>query len=481
HFGLGRHEQADVMRVVWSNGVPQNRFDPEKNQTVLEHQTLKGSCPWLYAWNGREYTFVTDVLWSSALGMPLGINAGETQYVHAFSNSTDEYLKVPGNTLKPKQGRYSLQFTDELWESPYVDRVQLLTVDHPDSVDIYVDEHFTPPPFPPLKIYPVVHKRFPLSARDDKGHDELSVIREKDGRYVSDLTPARYQGMMETHELTLDLGAFPSDVPVHLFLYGWVFPTDASINTSIAQSDAVQTIGPLLQMKDPQSHWQTVIESLGFPKGKNKTVIVNLTNKFLSADHHVRIRTNLEIYWDQIFFTVGEPAVPVRTTRLNPVSADFHYRGFSKVSRATPYSPHIPDYSQVTTAPKWRDLTGYYTRYGDVRDLLLQSDSKYVIMNAGDEITLEFAAKDAPEIPAGWTRDFLFYNDGWLKDGDLNTATGQTVKPLPFQGMSQYPYGPEESYPQDADHQQYLKEYNTRRVNTDTFRRMVYRYEAAGK
>jgi len=110
-----------------------------------------------------------------------------------------------------------------------------------------------------------------------------------------------------------------------------------------------------------------------------------------------------------------------------------------------------------------------------VRDLLLASDSKYVIMNAGDEMTIEFAVQDAPDLPAGWTRDFLFYNDGWLKDGDLNTATGQTVKPLPFQGMIRYPYGPGETYPQDAGHQQYLREYNTRRVGTDAFRRQIVR------
>ena len=35
--------------------------------------------------------------------------------------------------------------------------------------------------------------------------------------------------------------------------------------------------------------WRTVIPDLGFPAGKNKTVIADLTGKFLSADRRVRI------------------------------------------------------------------------------------------------------------------------------------------------------------------------------------------------
>ena len=97
HFGLGERDRADVVRVIWSNGVPQNRFIPQKNQTIVETQILKGSCPYLYAWNGTEFVFVNDVLWPSALGMPLGIMAGEPLY--AFPNSTDEYLSMPLRTF----------------------------------------------------------------------------------------------------------------------------------------------------------------------------------------------------------------------------------------------------------------------------------------------------------------------------------------------------------------------------------------------
>jgi hypothetical protein len=62
---------------------------------------------------------------------------------------------------------------------------------------------------------------------------------------------------------------------------------------------------------------------------------------------------------------------------------------------------------------------------------------------------------------------------GWVKDGDLNTAHGQTVEPLPFHGMSRYPYGPEEAYPSDPAHLRYREYYNTRYVGTEAFTRSL--------
>jgi len=474
HFGLGSYEKADVVRVVWTNGIPQNRFSPQSDQSIVEKQILKGSCPWLYAWDGQEYTFVTDVLWRSALGMPLGIMGGETTY--AFPNSTDEYHMVPGEVLQAKKGKYSFQFTNELWETPYVDKIALIAIDHPDNVDVYIDETFSPPPFPTPHIYTVRKKNTPRSVTDDRGNNLLPQVVEKDGKYISNLRPTRYQGIVEKHDLIIDLGKIPEKSPINLFLSGWVFPTDASINVSISQSEKMATISPYVQVPDKNGQWKTVINNLGFPKGKNKMVIAELSNKFPMDDYRVRIRTNMQIYWDFIFYSTDDSEIPIRETTLLPVTADLHYRGFSRVTRETPYSPHIPDYSKVEITPKWRDLTGFYTRYGDVLPLLLKSDDLYVIMNAGDEITLKFDSTQLPELEPGWSRDYLFYNDGWLKDGDLNTASGQTVSPLPFHEMSRYPYGQNEFYPKDREHQVYIKNYNTRKVTTDPFNLIIKDY-----
>jgi hypothetical protein len=88
----------------------------------------------------------------------------------------------------------------------------------------------------------------------------------------------------------------------------------------------------------------------------------------------------------------------------------------------------------------------------------------YVIMAPGDEMTLQFDASSAKSLPRGWTRDFLLYTDGWIKDSDLNTAFGTTVEPLPFHAIKQYPYARGESYPTDSAHTRYRRDYNTRTI-----------------
>jgi len=472
HFGLGSHLKADVVRILWTNGTPQNMFYPGSDQDLVEQQTLKGSCAFLYTWNGREYTFVKDMMWRSALGMPLGIMGGETAY--AFAEASKEYLKIPGEQLQARDGKLLMQITEELWETAYFDQLQFVAVDHPPDVDIYVDERFTPPPFPPLHIYQVAQSRSLKSARDEQGNDLLPALRAKDDIFVANLKPAKYQGVTKMHDLILDLGDFAHSDSVLLFLNGWLFPSDASINVAIAQSGEPKVIPPYLQVLNRRGEWQTVIENLSFPMGKDKMMVIDLTGKFLATDHRVRIRTNMELYWDYVFCSIGTARTPLRQTVLQPATADFHYRGFSQLYRkGGRYGPHWFDYREVSTAPKWRDLIGNYTRYGDVLPLLLDSDDKYIIMNAGDEVTVSFDATKLPALQNGWRRDYLIYSDGWIKDGDLNTAHGQTVEPLPFQMMTRYPYGPEQAYPNDEDHQQYLKIYNTRQVTTKKFRRLL--------
>ena len=91
-------------------------------------------------------------------------------------------------------------------------------------------------------------------------------------------------------------------------------------------------------------------------------------------------------------------------------------------------------------------------------------------MQIGDEVSIDFNALSLPPLPAGWRRDFLIYSEGWVKDGDLNTANGQTVAPLPFHNMPSYPYRNNVAYPDDKEHREYQQRYNTRRVNTDDFK-----------
>jgi hypothetical protein len=186
----------------------------------------------------------------------------------------------------------------------------------------------------------------------------------------------------------------------------------------------------------------------------------------------VRIRTTMQIYWDQAFVAGDAAHSPVKVTTLAPMHADLHARGYSRMYRkGGRYGPYWFAYDDVSTTSPWRPITGAFTRFGDVRPLLEGADDKYVIMAPGDETTLAFDAASATAIPTGWTRDFLLYTDGWIKDSDLNTAFGTTVEPLPFHRIRSYPYAPGESYPTDAEHQRYQREFNTRQVGTRSARR----------
>jgi VCBS repeat protein/tetratricopeptide repeat protein/ASPIC/UnbV protein len=471
HFGLGPRLKADVLRVRWPNGVSQTVYYPGTEEDVLEQQMLKGSCPFLYAWDGYGFTFATDVMWNSALGMPLGIMTREGGIASASPHASQEYLHIPRGLLRPRgggAGRYELRLTEELWETAYLDELRLLTVDHPESVQVYLNERFVPAGPSPLRLYQVTRPRMPVAATDELGNDLLPALRAQDHVYAATLVPARYQGLTAVHDLVLDFGRLAGPDSVFLFLTGWIYPTDASINLALAQSQTTQVVPLHVQVKDAAGQWRTVIPDLGFPAGKNKTVIADLTGKFLSADTRVRIRTNMEVYWDRAFVAATASSSPTTVTTLRPAAADLRYRGFSRMYRkGGRYGPQWYDYDDVSReAPPspWAPIPGALTRYGDVLPLLGVADDMYVIFGPGDEIALQFDTAAAPPLPPGWTRDFVLYSDAWMKDADLNTASGGTVEPLPFHEMSRYPYGDGEAFPADAAHRRFVETYNTRKV-----------------
>jgi hypothetical protein len=218
-----------------------------------------------------------------------------------------------------------------------------------------------------------------------------------------------------------------------------------------------------LQVQDARGQWKTVIEDMGMPAGKPKTIAVDLTGKFLSASREVRIVTNMCVYWDEIFLSENAALADVKLTPVDAQEADLHFRGFSRpVIDPKRQQPEKFEYAKWMPISQWNPTAGLYTRYGDVRTLVTKVDDRLLIMGSGDEVKLLFPARAFPVLPAGWTRDFLLLVDGWAKDADANTAYSQSVLPLPFHGMSAYPYPANEHFPDDAAHRDYLKTYITR-------------------
>ena len=243
----------------------------------------------------------------------------------------------------------------------------------------------------------------------------------------------------EPHFVELSLGALQSPQDIKLFLTGWVRPTDTSLNIAISQRpDLESTQPPSIWVPDAKGEWQQVRPFMGFPGGKTKTIVVDLSGLFPTHDYRVRIATTMELFWDQIFFTTDEAAVEVVSTEMPLRGASLRYRGFSTLIPPVGFGPDRYDYGRESPLISWPPLDGRLTPYGDVTGFVRAQDNRQVTIGAGDEMELRFAVAGSGPKP-GWKRDFILHNVGWDKDADLNTVFGQTIDPLPFVGMSGYP------------------------------------------
>ncbi|HVG31278.1 MAG TPA: FG-GAP-like repeat-containing protein [Pyrinomonadaceae bacterium] len=473
-FGLGRRGAADAVRVLWPAGVVQAETEITKAQVggavaskspsaatlpVTELDRKPSSCPYLYAWNGRSFEFITDFM-----------GGGEMGYLEEPGryNKPDptEYVRIRGDQLRERDGRYELRVTNELEEALFADRFQLIAVAHPAGTEVYPNEGMTDPPRPYV-LYKTRGAHPPAAAADDHGRDVLARVTRMDRLYPDDFRRDPVRGYAERHTLTLKLdGGAPANRRTLLLLTGWTDYAWSSDNVAAAQAGKTMLL-PALQVRDARGEWKTVIEDIGIPVGRPQTVTVDLTGKFLTASREVRLVTSMRILWDQILVDTSAGDSPARVTRLDPASATLRWRGFSRETTPDGREPYGYDYSQVSYASPWKAMPGRYTREGDVRELLLAADDMFVISRPGDEISLSFDARRLPPLPAGWTRTFLLCADGFSKEMDINSASPDQVLPLPFHGMTKYPYGEREAYPMTAARRAYVERYNTRLVRSE--------------
>ncbi len=430
HFGLGKLREADVLRVVWTNGVPQDRLQPGVDQRVVEQQLLKGSCPFLYAWTGERFSFVTDLLWNSPVGLPVapGVYAGP---------DPDELVRVDG--ARAVDGVYRLRVTEELWEAAFFDAVRLWVVDHPAEVEVASRLKVVPGERQPVGVVAARDLRPVAAAWDGRGEDVTARVQARDEIYAGGFEPSPYQGVARVWSFTIDLGEADDlrGAPLRLFLDGWMFPADASLNLAAAQRPDLPYLPPRLEV-ETAGGWQVLVPAMGFPAGKTKTMVVD-TPPLPAGAHRLRIVTSLWLAWDRIAWTraPADAEIQVRA-RLGPRQAELRHRGFSALVRRSPNGPHGYDYGRVAAESPWLPFAGHYTRYGDVRELLAAADDRSVVMGPGDEIALEFDAAGLAPPPSGWRRTVFLQSQGWDKDADRNTWEARHVEPLPFRAMKRY-------------------------------------------
>jgi len=459
-FGLGRRGTADVVRVLWPSGILQAETTIEATTTgnrrgamaITELDRKPSSCPYLFTWNGERFEFVTDFMGGGEMGAWLA---------PAMWNQpdADEYVRIRGDQLEPRNGRYELRLTNELEEALFYDRVELLAVDHAPDVEVYPNEGLRSAPRPPFTLTSVRRARPPVRAVDGHGHDVLPMLAHMDRRYPDDFQLLPIRGYAEPHELIVDVGGVSNPV---LLLTGWTDYAFSNDNVAASQRPVAMS-PPSLQVRDRRGAWKTVISETGFPVGRPQTIVIDLTGKFLSASRDVRIVTNMRIYWDQV--QVAERVATAerpRLSRLDPNTAELRWRGLSAETTPDGREPFGYDYHRVSTIQPWKVMVGSYTRLGDVRPLLGRVDDRFVISQPGDELALSFDVPPATE--PGSTRTFLLFVHGYSKEMNPRSASPDTVGPLPFRGMSGYPYGDREHYPRTREHRDYQDRYNTRLV-----------------
>lgn len=471
HFGLGEKEEADMLRIIWPNGSVQAEFaELGMGSTIFNEQVLKGSCPWLFTHDGDEMHFVTDILWRSPLG--LRINAQETAGVI----QTLDRVKIPGNLLESNDGVYDLRITAELWETHFFDHVSLVAVDHPEDTEIFVDERFVFPA-PDLSTTIFTEPKSIKSVIDQNDRDWTATVSERNESYMKPFKQTTFQGIVEDHYVEIDLGEdLPKEQSLQLIAHGWLKPTDSSLNLALSQGTQNPPAGLRVEVADGEGGWKELHENYGTPAGKTKTILIDLEDSFEDhEDHRVRLHTTSEIYWDSFHWAAVLSPDKLTERELAPQKMDLRYRGYSEWVKEDETSPMLPVYDNVSsTNQRWRDLIGYHTRFGDVTELLGDIDDRYVIMNAGDEILLEFEDPGKPE--PGYTRSFVFVSDGWVKDGDYNTEASKTVTPLPYHGQTDYEYGTNSDLRSDPvfqRHRQDWVDYHTRFVTPESFRQAL--------
>jgi tetratricopeptide (TPR) repeat protein len=471
--GLGQAKQADVVRMLWPTGVLQDEIEVAANKTqpYLEIDRRGSSCPTLFVWNGQRYELVGDMIGAGVVGHWVAPNERNVP-------RPEEYIKVDRNAVHMKDGKLSFHLMEPMEEAVYLDRVKLFAVDHPTEFDVYPDEYFASnPPFPKFRVVESKDAALPASLTDEHGHDLLPKLRAHE--YFGDFEVLPFHGLTKPHTIEIDLGAGYEGGPLTLLMHG---VTEYFTATSVyaAHQAKVEVIPPFVEAQRADGTWQRVVDDMGFPAGGPRTITADLSGKLPAGTRRIRITTNLQVYWDSILIDRAPQTGPVELREVPLLSANLSFHGFPRMTEGEPKGNVHYVFEAVSQTGPYARQAGTYTRYGDVKPLLTGFDDKLVVFGAGDDIAMEFDPAHLAPLPAGWTRDYFFLVEGYEKDMDFYAAEGFTVEPLPFQEMGSYPYLGK-SYPLDADHLNYLLEYNTRHVSGNEATGYSYHYAGAAR
>src|SRR6185295_13518084 len=160
------------------------------------------SCPYLFAWNGARFEFVTDFLGGGEMGYWLGPGERNTP-------DPDEYVRLTSEQLVARDGRLEVRVTNELEEALFLDHVHLEAVAHPRDVEVHPAEGMTHTPRA-FRLFAGRDLRTPRALSDD-GRDWTEAAARLDRDFVKGFALRPIRGYAERHGLVLDLSGIPAD------------------------------------------------------------------------------------------------------------------------------------------------------------------------------------------------------------------------------------------------------------------------------
>ncbi|NIM13172.1 MAG: tetratricopeptide repeat protein [Candidatus Aminicenantes bacterium] len=428
--GLGGAERIDFAALDWSDGVFQTELDLEagKLHKITETQRQVSSCPVLFAWNGKIFEFVSDILGVGGIGYAVG--PGQYSEPRPWEN-----FMLPPGLLQPRNGRLILKLTEPMEEAAYLDAVRLKAYDLPPGWSMTLDERMgISEPFPSglLRFYRNI--LIPVEAINDRNEDVTAAVSKRDLKAAppGELDRRFIGRLQQDHILTVTfpraLDSFPGQAV--LVADGWVEYPYSQTNFAAWQAGADYR-APSIEVRQPDGQWVKVLEQFGYPAGMPRQMSVPLP-PLPKGVRQIRISTNQEIYWDRLAVVFAETCPEVERHELMLELAQLEQVGFpQRIDRAQ----RLPDYDYEKRKPFWDThfLEGFYTRFGSIEELVEAKDNAVAIFAAGEGVHLEFREPPKPRME-GWTRVFVLETDGWCKDMDLYTSTGETVEPVPYIG-----------------------------------------------
>jgi hypothetical protein len=431
---VGQHTNGTAVEIISKNYTSgfSNYINATGYLQLLAQTSETQSCPFLYVWDGTSYHFVTDTNSGGRIGATYPRNPWP-----------EDYVKIDGSELKAENGAYRLELAEDQDEITYLDSVRLIAVDHQPGVELYSTPRINNPEYSTVLPYTLTirNPRVPVSATDEHGRDVLPLISAVDRKYTD-----AHQNYFDT--VTIDFGDLSGATKIKLLYNAYVDWPDTG------SSGRRENSSPYVEVINEAGEWERVSDDEHFhnAQAKPRTTVLDITDWFKTDDYRIRINNWYQVYIDYIAVDTSEDEA-VTATEVPPAAANLYWKGVSVQTSPDGHEPLIPDFYSTMGLSGFRTWTGKFTKYGNVLPLVTERDDKFVVMHAGDSVSIAF--NEVP-VPEGMERDYYLVSDAYYKD------KGNSVDPLPFHSMSDYPYPGSESYPNDDEHRAYLAEYNTR-------------------